>query len=76
MKCEGEGVKDVAALLSQRGEVGTDSAEGLNAGDGMLSQDLLRWTNAVKHLIELYRHFKKVLSNADIPLPIKRPCRI
>ena len=34
LKCEGEGMKDVAALFAQRGEVGADGAEGLSASDG------------------------------------------
>ncbi len=34
LKCEGEGMKDIAALFAQRGEVGADGAEGLGASDG------------------------------------------
>ena len=34
MKCEGEGMEDIAALFAQRGEVGADGAEGLGTSDG------------------------------------------
>ena len=34
LKGESEGMEDVAPLFAQRGEVGTDGAEGLGAGDG------------------------------------------
>ncbi len=34
LKGEREGMEDVAALFTQRGEVGADGAEGLGTGDG------------------------------------------